>query len=95
METESPRLSDMQAKCLHALASGTAPHGEMCWPFRPIEEATGLPRKDVRRSVRALFRKGLAEFHKGLCNEDGYFAGSGYCISLVGLKVTETLRDVP
>lgn len=89
------QMSDMQAKCLHALASGTRPHGEMCWHFKSIEDATGLTRVHVKRSVRALFRKGMAEFHKGLCTEDGYFAGAGYCISPAGLETTKTLRDVP
>jgi hypothetical protein len=61
--------------------------------FQPIEVATGLPRADVRRSVRALFRKGLAEFHRGLSDEDGEFAGAGYCISEEGLRVNESRSE--
>lgn len=85
--TDDPpvRLSALQAKCLSALALDTRPDGERCVGFAPIERKTGLSRKDIKRSVRALARKGFAEFHKGLCTEDGEFAGSGYCITHAGL----------
>lgn len=84
-----PRLpmSAMQTKCLSALACLSRPHGEYCLSFWPIEQATELSRRDVKRSVRALFRKGLAEFHKGLCTEDGEFAGAGYCITPAGMEI--------
>lgn len=77
-------LSVMQATCLNALALKSIPHGEMCLPFRTVEVFTGLNRTHVKRSIRALARKGLAEFHKGLCNLDGEFAGAGYCITPAG-----------
>lgn len=47
-------------------------------PFRPIMIYTSLPRATVRRACRALTRKGLAEFGKGLWTDDGEMAGSGY-----------------
>jgi hypothetical protein len=78
------RLSPSQRACLNYLAEHSAPRGEMCRPFGPIMDYTGLPRAEVRRSVRALARKGLAEFHSGLSKEDGEFAGAGYCISPAG-----------
>ena len=62
----------------------SSPGGEMCVPFSPIERKTSLSRKDVRRTIRALARKGLAEFHFPLMDEDGYFRGAGYCISETG-----------
>jgi hypothetical protein len=77
-------MSPMQAICLTALADKTVPNGELCVGFAVIERAIGLARSDVKRSVRALFRKGFAEFHKGLTTEDGEFAGAGYCITPAG-----------
>ena len=46
--------------------------------FRGIARGSGLKLRHVRRTVRALARKGFAEYQKGLCNEDGRFFGSGY-----------------
>jgi hypothetical protein len=65
----------------------------MCVPFRVVERDTEFPLSDVRRSIRALARKGLAEFHKGLSTEDGEFAGAGYCISNAGLKAIEEMES--
>ena len=79
-------LSEMQAKCLSAQAVQSRPQGEYCVSFAPIQDETELSRTDVKRSVRALARKGLAEFHKGLCTEAGEFAGAGYCITKAGLE---------
>ena len=38
------------------------------------------------RYVRALARKGFAEYFRGLCREDGDFAGAGYCITRAGVS---------
>lgn len=80
-------MSPMQLNCLAALQTHSRPHGEMCVPFRTIEQSTKLSRTHVKRSVRALARIGLAEFHKGLCTEDGEFAGAGYCVTPAGLEI--------
>lgn len=82
-----------QNLCLGALLSLTYPNGEMCIPFQPIERATGLDRRTVRRNVRALARKGLAEFHKGLWNDDGEPRGAGYCITPEGQNVAGVRAD--
>lgn len=84
MAEKPTSMSDMQRKCLDALASVTRSGGEWCASFQRIQDATELSRTHVKRSIRALARKGLAEFHKGLCNEDGEFTGAGYCISAAG-----------
>lgn len=57
---------------------------EACYPFAPICRATRLNRKRVRLACRALARKGWAEFYRGLCTNDGDFAGSGYCVTAAG-----------
>lgn len=56
---------------------------DMCVSFSYLADE-GRTIKDVRRACRALRRKGLAEFHRGLMNDDGEVAGSGYCISPAG-----------
>jgi hypothetical protein len=53
--------------------------------FAMIHHRSGLPRDLVRRTVRALARKGLAEFSSGLWNDNGEPAGSGYKITAAGL----------
>lgn len=78
-------------RCLESLDSLTSPDGEFCTPFRPIEQDTGYDRRTVRRYVRALARKGLAEYFKGLTTEDGEFAGAGYCITREGSSLIESL----
>ena len=81
-------MGDDRQKCLHALHKITRPGGEMCVPFAPLEEQTGLDRKTVRRHVRALARQGLAEYFRGLWSEDGTPAGAGYCITDAGRAAT-------
>ena len=77
--------------CLIALNDLSAPDGELCLHFKTIMDATGLDRKMVRFQVRALARKGLAEYFRGLFTEDGEVAGAGYCITKEGMKTIETL----
>lgn len=84
-----PVMIEAQQKCLAVLAEITTPNGEMCVPFAPIQRHTEYDRKTVRRHVRALARKGFAEYFRGLITEDGDFAGAGYCITKAGLAVYE------
>lgn len=42
----------------------------------------GIP--EIRRACRSLARKELAQFHRGLFDEDGQVAGSGYCATEKG-----------
>ena len=89
-------MTEDQRKCLEALGDQTAPNAEMCMPFAPLMQHTGLDRKTVRRNVRALARKGLAEYFRGLWTEGGEPAGAGYCITTAGLaflnpSVSDTL----
>ena len=80
-------------KCLAALNELTMPDGKICMPFAPIMAHTELDRKIVRRNIRALARKGLAEYFRGLTTEDGEIAGAGYCITKAGRMLAE--KDAP
>ena len=62
-------------------------------PFKPLQDATGYDRKAVRRSVRALARKGLAEYSRGLWTEDGEPAGAGYCLTDEGIAAARILSE--
>lgn len=77
------RLTPREVPVLIALDEWTKPSGEMCVPFATLsgEPKDSAETKEVRRVVRQLARKGLAEFHRGLFTEDGDMCGSGYCIS--------------
>lgn len=55
-----------------------------CHYFQMIADCTLLDRKQVRRAARSLARKGLTEYVRGLFDEDGQIAGSGYCCTLLG-----------
>ena len=77
-------------KCLQVLNELSEPNGEMCVPFLPIMSHTELDRKTVRRNVRALARKGLAEYFRGLWSEETDLpAGAGYCITRKGRALSE------
>jgi transcription initiation factor IIE alpha subunit len=92
--TRAAAMLPKHGDCLCSLAWRTAPRGEMCVGFDPICRDTDLPRNEVRRIIRHLARKGLAEFHRGLCNEDGEFAGAGYCITKAGQELAEKIDPV-
>lgn len=57
--------------------------------FAPLMAATGLDRNVVRRCCRSLARKGYAEFARGLWDEDGGPAGSGYRASVMGASIVK------
>ena len=75
---------DKQMAILDFLASRGSIWEPWYMPFAPISDATDLGRREVRRLVRALKRKGYADFSHGLMTEDGEFAGSGYAITKAG-----------
>ena len=83
------KLTQREIPVLFMLNEYTRPGGEMCVPFYVI---SGEPKDhartgEVRRIVRQLARKGLAEFYRGLFNDDGMLCGSGYCITNIGKSV--------
>lgn len=86
------RLLPHHARVLDALNERTQPDGEMCTNFKPLVEALGMERSEVRRIVRVLARKGYAEYWRGLANEtDLSFAGAGYCVTHKGREIAEAL----
>jgi hypothetical protein len=60
--------------------------------FAYLQKKTGLERGAVCRACRALARKGLAEFARGLWSEDGEPAGSGYGATKQGAAFITSLE---
>ncbi|TIM95059.1 MAG: hypothetical protein E5Y34_27665 [Mesorhizobium sp.] len=52
--------------------------------FDAIADRSALPRKMVRRTVRAMARKGVTRYVRGCWTEDGEPAGSGYGLTPIG-----------
>lgn len=72
-------------KILNALDVLTLPHGEMCVGFKPISRESGVEDlREIRRIVRHLARKGMAQYFRALITDEGEFAGAGYCITREG-----------
>lgn len=80
-------VSERELKALKALAEFYSPDGLGYISFATIAKKSGLPQEQVRRTVRALARKGLAEYGRGLWSEDGEPMGSGYCCTSKGYEL--------
>lgn len=52
--------------------------------FATIQHRSWLPKRLVRRTVRAMARKGVTHFVRGCWTEDGDPAGSGYGLTSSG-----------
>ena len=84
------RLTPNDAKVLRALDDCYDDYaGGGFSGFAGIVSRTGLNRRQVRLSCRRLKRKGLAQYARGLWNDDGQVAGAGYGLTEVAHK---TLR---
>jgi hypothetical protein len=84
-EARPVTVSEREKTCLGVLVEYHESDPDFCClDFATIQGETRFDRSIVRRSVRSLARKGLAEFHKGLCDADGAFFGSGYCCTKAG-----------
>jgi hypothetical protein len=91
-ESASARVSDRERYVLIALAEHYGWETE-CLYMSTISDYTGLDRKQVRRSVRSLARKGLAEYVRGLFDDEGMTAGSGYRCTDAGISFLDAWRS--
>jgi hypothetical protein len=60
--------------------------------FAAIHRRSQLPKHLVRRTVRAMGRKGVTQFVRGCWNEDGEPTGSGYGLTETGRAL---MREIP
>lgn len=80
---ERVRLNSVEGLVLRELADWYSDDA-CCRYFDSIALETGLARAEVRRAARSLARKGLAAYERGLFDDGGRVAGSGYRCTLVG-----------
>jgi DNA-binding MarR family transcriptional regulator len=85
------KISEREKACLTYLLTLYG-YDQDCTYFRYIAKNTGLEERQVKRSVRSLARKGLAEYVRGLFDEDGFVAGSGYRATELGRKLGDKLE---
>ena len=57
---------------------------DYCLSVRAIMNACGLPEQVCRGFLKEAVECGFAEYHRGLFDEHGRVAGSGYRITLAG-----------
>lgn len=90
------KLNENEIKVLYMLARMWSDSwGESSFTyFRYIVEETKLELKVVRRACRSLRRKGLAEFMRGLMDDEGQVAGSGYGATQAGREWVEAHDSV-
>ncbi len=85
-----PNLSDSEQRVLEKLA---ACGGEYSYSFDTIMTDTGLIRPVVQTACRSLKKKGLAMFFRGLMDDDGNVAGSGYTVTVKGVRIEKQYYD--
>ena len=90
--TDHIKISERERKCLKVMAEIWNEECN-CYRFKYIAKETKLTIQQVRRSVRALARKGLAEYLRGLFDEDGMVAGSGYCATKEGALLINPCKN--
>jgi len=87
------KISKRELDCLKVLDEYY--HSDQnCLYFRAFT-STKLKISQVRRAVRSLARKGYAEYVRGLFDDDGMVAGSGYCITKKGHEFLNPATEKP
>jgi hypothetical protein len=62
--------------------------------FDTLSKRTAIEKRIVRLDCRRMARKGLTEYGKGLCTDEGEFAGSGYTITEAGRAVLQSAEEM-
>jgi DNA-binding MarR family transcriptional regulator len=89
--------SEREMRCLMAMDDL---HRDSHWGydgahyFRAIAEEARLDERQVRRAVRSLARQGLVWHVRGLFDEEGQVAGSGYALTDAGRLRASLRREI-
>jgi len=62
-------------------------YSESCLYSSGVVDLTGLSRLQARRAIKSLVRRGMAELQRGLFDDDGKIAGSGYSCTKAGHEI--------
>lgn len=96
MTNTPPRyLSFTEERVLQSLYDKTGACAPPEWYiyFRTIEADTKLDRKTVRAACRSLRKRGMAEYRRGLLDEDCRPCGAGYACTLRGGEYVREILD--
>lgn len=88
--TEQTPLTDAELRVLECLSDHYNADAN-CFPFKPLSEQCELTIDVVADAVRSLTRRGYAQFVRGLWDDEGKPAGSGYCCTRAGRDFFRTL----
>lgn len=81
-ELAEPKLTANELKALKAWRKCSEDFDVI--NFKEVAARSRLERRLIRRTVRALARKGFTKYYRGLWTEDGEPAGSGYGLTKLG-----------
>ena len=82
------KISERERKCLEVLVYMYKNEAN-CMYFSYIARQADLDVRQTRIAVRSLVRKGLAEYVRGLFDDEGMVAGSGHCATQEGVNLIE------
>jgi len=85
------KLNEDEERVLGALADYFG-EDQNCLSFGFIADHIYMAPKPVRRAARSLARKGLARYVRGLMDDEGMVAGSGYCATKAGYDLSRKAR---
>lgn len=72
---------------------GQSYQSDMYFPFAHI--GGGFTRKEIQVAMKDLRVREYAEFMRGLMNDEGEVAGSGYALTRKGLDIYDELEAIP
>ena len=90
---ELPKVGKQEAKALRAVAAFYGHWDQEYRFFRDVAKRSGLTKIQARRAIRALARKGLAEYSQVWNEDTDMIAGSGYRCTKKGKEVADTLAQ--
>lgn len=92
MSTSEVKVNDKELAVLRIIAEDYDDVDWRAWYMRGIAKELKVEIPQVRRALRSLARKGLAAYERGLFDEDGQVAGSGYRCTKAGFELVEKLN---
>jgi hypothetical protein len=85
------RLSTTETKVFKAWSETDRDFGYLT--FEATAQYSGIAKHRIRRAVRAIARKGLLQFGKGLWTDEGALYGSGYGLTDAGREYLNTITN--
>ena len=93
-EDNTNNIAAIEMSVLKILNEYSEPYGDQAHYTWKIAEDAGLPKEYARVALISLRNKGMAIYLRGLFNDDGGTAGSGYAITVHGEIFLATECDV-